>query len=404
MKKSILYAAALAGVLGSCSQDDGTQSGASSSSVESEVPITIGVSNGSATITRGTGTVGGLESEDNEWNSQPFNLYMFNRGELELAKEWKNGAYGDYLFENYEMEAPSSGSTGAAVDPAGSIKYYPSSGEFDFVAYYADGANNGTAPALSGDAYTVAIEIDGTQDIMTADAVLDEDEEALLQQSLPTLDLTRLYSAHSARLGVNPNLVFNHLLTRFTFTIEGGNEESCSNIVDGTELGVQVTAISITSKTTGVMTVATVEDGRVKTGDIVWGDAKTSLSLMQSPEDGTADKSLVTLEPVVSTWDAAESKGVPTKVGEALLVAPDSEYEISIYTTQNVQEVRDGDYVARTDVMTDKLTLDGGFLAGTSYNVNIKVYALSEIDINATLTPWVEGDEIQLDPMDGPNN
>ncbi len=86
MKKSILYAAALAGVLGSCSQDDGTQSGASSSSGENEVPITIGVSNGSATITRGTGTVGGVEGEDNEWNSQPFNLYMFNRGELETRQ------------------------------------------------------------------------------------------------------------------------------------------------------------------------------------------------------------------------------------------------------------------------------------------------------------------------------
>ncbi len=321
-----------------------------------------------------------------------------------LAREWIDGAYGDNLFENYVMNAPSSGSTGAAVDPAGSIKYYPSSGEFDFVAYYADGANNGTAPALSGDAYTVAIEIDGTQDIMTADAVLDEDEEALLQQSLPSLDLTRLYSAHSARLGVNPNLVFNHLLTRFTFTIEGGNEESCSNFDGDTELGVQVTGISITSKTTGVMTVATVENGRVKTGGIEWDDDKTPLSLMQSPEDGTENKNLVTLEPVVSTWDAEQNKGIPTKAGEALLVAPDSEYEISIYTTQNVQEVKDGEYVARKDAMTDKLTVDGGFLAGTSYNVNIKVYSMSKIDINATLTPWVEGDEIELDPLNAPNN
>ena len=42
-----------------------------------------------------------------------------------------------------------------------------------------------------------------------------------------------------------------------------------------------------------------------------------------------------------------------------------------------------------------------GFLAGNSYNVKIVVYGLEKVNVNATLTPWTEGEDIYLDPIDG---
>ena len=43
---------------------------------------------------------------------------------------------------------------------------------------------------------------------------------------------------------------------------------------------------------------------------------------------------------------------------------------------------------------------DDVFKAGYSYNVNITVYGLSEIKINTTLTPWVDGGNIDMNPED----
>ena len=58
--------------------------------------------------------------------------------------------------------------------------------------------------------------------------------------------------------------------------------------------------------------------------------------------------------------------------------------------------------------LNDVIKLSGepaaaGFLAGSSYNVTITVYGLSKIDINTELTPWENGGEIELDPVDNPN-
>ena len=43
---------------------------------------------------------------------------------------------------------------------------------------------------------------------------------------------------------------------------------------------------------------------------------------------------------------------------------------------------------------------DDVFKAGYSYNVNITVYGLSEIKINTTLTPWIDGGNIDMNPED----
>ena len=181
MKKTILFAAAFAGVLCSCSQDDVETSGSlDSAGLE---PIKIGVSSHGSVATRGTGTVGGVEG-DNDWTGQSFRLYMFNKGTVVPATESDGHTA---IYENYDFRAPGSGESGVATAFDQSVKYYPTSGSFDFVAYRIDDATGtpavptavGSDPA-NPDSIVIGVKIDGTQDIMSAVAVPSDEELALL--------------------------------------------------------------------------------------------------------------------------------------------------------------------------------------------------------------------------------
>jgi len=98
------------------------------------------------------------------------------------------------------------------------------------------------------------------------------------------------------------------------------------------------------------------------------------------------------------------------KIGEALLVAPDSEYIIDVKMHQTVIIKDDGVNAPETEVKyfstSDKLRVDQinpeahPFLMGHTYKVAIKLYGLSDIRITTTLTGWQEGDIIRITPED----
>ena len=281
MKKTILFAAAFAGVLCSCSQDDVETSGSlDSAGLE---PIKIGVSSHGSVATRGTGTVGGVEG-DNDWAGQSFRLYMFNKGTVVPATESDGHTA---IYENYDFRAPGSGESGVATAFDQSVKYYPTSGSFDFVAYRIDDATGtpavptavGSDPA-NPDSIVIGVKIDGTQDIMSAVAVPSDEELALLS-SYPD----RYYSSYSAHRGVNPNLLFRHLLTRLNFQIIGGNEASCVKAGEaaGQETCVRVTKIEVLSKSAGSLTIAKAGGDRTSAGSLQFDSAVDTLVLMQRP-------------------------------------------------------------------------------------------------------------------------
>lgn len=420
MKKMFFFALAAAGMLTACSNDD-TLGGNGEQNV-SEQQIRLGVAS-SKVQTRGTGTVGGMTDAENVWAGQTLWVYMLQKGSMDLAY-YKAPAVGGVatpdveVFNNKKFTAPDAANntkSGLATTADGTIAYYPVSGNYDFWGYRVDDAAGATpvvklvndaGDEVAADQATkrvVDIEIDGSQDIMAGKATPSADEVAKLGNYADNF-----YSAYAARKGVQPNITFNHLLTRFTFEVRAGSKATAGLPAGGNTDAVKVTGVSVDSKTTGTLTVAytgaTKEAAELLT---FTGDA-SALTLKQR-DAALADNNapLVALEPVSLTWtDDAATIGDVIKVGEALLVAPgETEYPLTISLSQDVLEQLTGAKVTRPLEQKATIKMDGTkkFEPGKSYKVTITVYGLQEIEVTATLVPWADGGSIDIDDDRNPN-
>lgn len=420
MKKMFFFALAAAGMLTACSNDD-TLGGNGEQNV-SEQQIRLGVAS-SKVQTRGTGTVGGMTDAENVWAGQTLWVYMLQKGSMDLAY-YKSPATGataaaeTEVFNNKEFKAPNTADntkSGLATTADGTIAYYPVSGNYDFWGYRVDDAAGATPVVKTVDDTGAAVEanvatkrvvditIDGSQDIMAGKAVPSTDEVTKLGNYADNF-----YSAYAARKGVQPNITFNHLLTRFTFEVRAGSKATAGLPAGGNTDAVKVTGVSVDSKTTGTLTVAytgaTKEAAELLT---FTGDA-SALTLKQR-DAALADNNapLVALEPVSLTWtDDAATIGDVIKVGEALLVAPgETEYPLTISLSQDVLEQLTGAKVTKPLEQKATIKMDGvkAFEPGKSYKVTITVYGLQEIEVTATLVPWADGGSIDIDDDRNPN-
>lgn len=420
MKKMFLFALAAAGMLTACSNDD-TLGGNGEQNV-SEQQIRLGVAS-SKVLTRGTGTVGGMTDAENVWAGQTLWVYMLQKGSMDLAY-YKAPAVGGVatpdveVFNNKKFTAPDAANntkSGLATTADGTIAYYPVSGNYDFWGYRVDDAAGATPVVKTVDDTGAAVEanvatkrvvditIDGSQDIMAGKAVPSTDEVTKLGNYADNF-----YSAYAARKGVQPNITFNHLLTRFTFEVRAGSKATAGLPAGGNTDAVKVTGVSVDSKTTGTLTVAytgaTKEAAELLT---FTGDA-SALTLKQR-DAALADNNapLVALEPVSLTWtDDAATIGDVIKVGEALLVAPgETEYPLTISLSQDVLEQLTGAKVTKPLEQKATIKMDGvkAFEPGKSYKVTITVYGLQEIEVTATLVPWADGGSIDIDDDRNPN-
>ena len=430
MKKSLLFAFAAVSFC-ACTSDDSLGNSGVNEGDTNGAKIEIGVAQ-KASTSRGTGTVGGVVDPtgnaandpyllDNKWYGQTLNVFMFEKETLNYALD----SDGTPIFDGDDMTAPETDGTITAdagtmeniaerADKA--VKYYPTTGTYDFWGLHVDDAPNVADISANADNTQLLLDftINGSQDIMTAKADPNVD---LLQDPTATVDPERLYSAYSSRKGVRPELLFQHELARLTFSLEGANEAVCDagDPTLGVQgHGVQVTGVVVRSAATGQIIVAYTPAGEPADGvRAVFGTepADTAdLSLMQ--RDATAaniyNAPLVALEPVFPEWDDVNDTAVETAIGEALLVAPSDSLEITIAMKQNVitdmtdplnpgSEDKEFDY--KTTLYYPSLaafqtgTGYPGFEKGKSYNIKFKVYSLERIDIITNLTPWnYEGD------------
>lgn len=323
------------------------------------------------------------------------------------------------VFDNKEFKAPNTAdntNSGLATTADNTIAYYPVSGNYDFWGYRVDDAAVGGTPVVKtvDDAGTeveanaatkrvVDIEIDGSQDIMAGKAAPSADEVTKLGNYADNF-----YSAYAARKGVQPNITFNHLLTRFTFEVRAGSKATAGLPAGGNTDAVKVTGVSVGSKTTGTLTVAYTGETKAAADLLTFTGDASALTLKQR-DAALADNNapLVALEPVSLTWtDDAATIGDVIKVGEALLVAPgETEYPLTISLSQDVLEQLTGAKVTRPLEQKATIKMDGTkkFEPGKSYKVTITVYGLEGIEVTATLVPWADGGSIDIDDDRNPN-
>ena len=418
-------AVASLGLLASCSSDDDLSTGGNGKDGLQQIKIGMGVQANVAT--RGTGTVGAVGEKENTWANQTVNVYMLNKGTLDLAK------FGDDpIYDNTVLTTPADNASGIAtelVEGKAQYKYYPTTKTaFDFWGYRLDDANKATGiedqegtdskvavtsgefvPYTSGDSLLIGFKIDGTQDIMAGKAVPTEEEITKCGGE------DNIYSAFAARREVQPNIKFEHLLSRLNFQVLAGAESTTN-----TKTGVNVTGITVKSKATGKLviayqgeatTFANVSDQLIVDKD---ADAEKDAALLKElkvmQRDGSnLNADLVALQPVTPKWN--NGMALATQVGEALLAIPADKYEITINLKQRVQvkgdknspneetDFQDKEYTYTAD-LKNTVNPEKGFEPGYSYNVTITVYGLSEIQITTTLIPWKDGGNIEMNPED----
>ena len=352
MKKSFIFATmAAAALFAGCSSNDDLTSNPGGDVINpntEQVAIKIGVAQAVSTGMRGTGTVGGVADiangtdgytagADNIWAGQQIKVYMFEKvtdanQKLTLAKDGQNVS----LYENTAMYTPGSADNkipdmgaeaftnfGEAMITTGKIQYWPLNGNYDFFGYHGDDAVAVTAvnPVQDGDivtAYKADFTIDGSQDLMSTKAA-----PTTADTELPGYEASKIYSASMARKNIQPNLTFNHLLTRLTFNIKAGNDEAAGVKITGYKdgnvdktiadynaavaasqdvsgwtavkaqtdpttaayTGVKVSKIEILSKKTGKMLVAWIAD---PTDKIEWDAETTNAAYMTLKARSTA--------------------------------------------------------------------------------------------------------------------
>ncbi|MGN0069566.1 MAG: fimbrillin family protein [Prevotella sp.] len=394
MKKVMLFTAlAAAGLFVSCSSEDNLGPEISKNDLQ-QIKIGFGAT---ATVgTRGTGTVGGIEDAENPnanvWNGQSINIFMFNKGTLDLAEFEQEGA----IYDNTKFFAPTEVSQGIATASDNIVKYYPTTGAFDFWGYHLDGCETDVYNLSDdGTAIEIPFTLTGSEDIMAGKAVPTEEEINATVNEEGTPQPERIYSAFAARRNIQPNITFKHLLTRLAFQVKGGTSAICDE-----ENGVRVTGIEVESKTTGKLIAAYTGD---EVEQLVFNDHMANLVLMQRAGENTNEE-LVALDPVTPEWDVETDLAKNTPVGEALLVAPSDSYKIIIRLSQTVKDNEiEGTTKEQTFGYETTISTESGFVAGNSYNVVITVFGLSEIQITTTLTPWVDGGTIDVFPEDDGN-
>lgn len=402
------YAALASVAFVSCTKESGIELPSDNGMNEAAEYIELKLHNNINVGTRSTGAVGDTLGTGNVWNSQLLNVFMFEKGTLALAQEEFSVGVKDStraIFDDAKVIAPK-GADGAA-DYGHEAKYYPATGAYDFFAYYDDDAAGTTHvfdSTTNKSQMTLAIEINGAQDLMVAKAIPSSSDSAVYTAPTNENKGDRFYSAYTARRGVQPSFTFEHLLTRFVFNVSSDSAKYC----DATT-GITIDSIAIVNLPyKGQMTVA--YTGQKPTNLLAWDNAKNTLWLQErKAADNDTVKKLLSVTP---EWNVAETKRDTTRIGESLLVPTQTSYDLVIYYSQRPNasagtqpagwdESVNGtweNYKNRVynSVYTKTITPTNN-KPGTQYNVFFTVVGLEKIELDVKLTAWKNGDDVDID-------
>lgn len=355
MKKYLFIATAAITVLAGCNKFSFTPDQGDGTIIDTDTtPVEVKIGAKTADVDVKT------KAAVDEWNGTGIKVIAYTKSTTDLTGT---------LFINEGATVAADGKVTLATTP----KYY---GE-DVYKFY--GYHTGIAPEpsqeIAAGTITVPITITGQEDVMLAAA---DPREDVKNSDDPALNITNyanyVYGATAARRDVQPNLVFEHQLTRFEFKVIDGST---------TASGVTVTGISINSvKNEGTLTVASLDE------------ATTPRALVAGTAEGTLSTGTVDIDVPIST-------GTPEKVGDIMMFPGAGKDDM------NADSVNDG-YIFTMTTETGEISVpvkyvgtDDEFKKGVKYAVLIKVYSPEEVEVTATLVPW-DVEDVTVDPDEIP--
>lgn len=315
------------------------------------VPVMIGTNVATVSTKAAVNDLAGL-------NGQNIYVYGINNEDKSL------------LVNNYAIGTPTL--TDNSVKVEGQDVTYGIAGEtYSFYGYYAGTALlEDTEASYSEGVITVPVTIDGTQDLMIG---LTDKAADLAKQTEPVV-LADLYGAKSARRGVKPNLVFEHMLVRFDFEFDGSS-------IEPTDALITVQSVSVATKTKGNLVIThgaetpgeLVPDAEAEAGTVSLGNATTPLAKYGTGAEGyTYDEDIT------------------------LMVMPQTSYEVKLMLQQGTAE-------AKPQTLPLAMSGNNQFKAGKKYAVRIKVYGMEAVIVDVTVKEWGEGGAFEYDPDEDEN-
>ena len=266
--------------------------------------------------------------------------------------------------------------------------YYPSNElvaeRYDFYGAFIDDATV-LDSHRAADKVQLDIEIDGSQDVMTAKAGLPRSKETGLEKDYA-------FSYLSAMDGDAPIFTLNHHLTKLDLFVRPGITYGFSNTM--TIMGAY-----LETRTQGTLTVAAKNTDQM--GMVFWDNAPYKEVQLRN-EHGEACEP-VTLQ-TINTYDAETGvnryvddpyllqlqKEATRQLGASFFVAPEKTYILNL-------AFEDPD--PRDDPFPNTVRLNSGeaFLPGHRYQVTMTVYGSYLIDIDCIMVPWLNAGSIWVD-------
>lgn len=261
---------------------------------------------------------------------------------------------------------------------------YPSQDlTYDFYGYFIDDAPIIGEVERTDYAVRFPVQIDGSQDLMSAKAELTEDQlpDASLEEEEKEQILAHAFSQYTARRDIHPTFLFKHHLTRLRFEIYSG-------LPKGEE--VYVDSIRVSSKDRCVFTVAH------KNGESMGVDFSqfNGYAMLKLTERDGSPLMQDTYHPASgSDYSLPVYSREKVEVGGSILAAPDTEYTVNLHFKETLES---GRVYEHNNVITIQHS-SGRFLAGNQYVVRVAVYGLMDVDVTVGLEPWEDGGSLVID-------
>lgn len=364
-----------------------------------EVRITIGGSNELSIFNKYSTKGSGVIEDLSKFSGRDFYVYAFNqdiltdysvRNEDDSLRCLIDGSFDipgslagrKASFDNYTENVD-------WVDSDVPIYYpmYENEGHiYDFFAYYIDDIQL-TNEQIHRNSYSVTldIEIDGSQDIMSAKAMPTEKQLASIKDERERLYQEKhSYSYYTASRNLHPNFEFYHQLVKLDFKLIPGG-------TPGTTKDVTVHKIEVESRYKGSFNVADKYDA--SNMGITFSNEKTRFTLAE--KDGSEF-----IPRVISTVNkhGVSTVGVIEDMG-SFLVAPDREYFLHVYLSEEQPDFT-------LPIKENELHIFQGtdksnpipFVAGQKYLITLTVYGQMDIRVAAELGDWGDGGDAEYNP------
>lgn len=271
-------------------------------------------------------------------------------------------------------------------EPA-TVYYLNSNQPYDVYGYYLDGLElTDEAVDRTQEGIRLKVNINGRQDLMSSKAVVTD--EQLKQANIPANDWALMreqcFSGYTAASNIQPMLEFKHHLTKLVFRLYPAVQNAWKTTING---------ITVRAKTEGYFTVAHSSVGNM---GVNFSETATYGELPLTEADGTTlltDTYRPVQEGVDYSLPVYERPSV--QVGDCLMVPPgETTYECEVQMTQLLDDGTLHSFKNTLHVTNGQ----AGFQAGNQYTVKLAIYGLQEIGIDVSVSPWIDGGDVSIDP------